>query len=581
MTTPIWTTACPDWQRRIVAGESLVPCPPLFPDEAEHALSIFKQLRIYNLPGQPTMGEACREWVFDIVRAVFGAYDPGPGHGGTVENAGRRMIVEFFLHVSKKNSKSFIAAAIMLTATILNWRNGGEFNIIAPTIEVASNSYTPAMWMVKLDPELDDLFHYQPHLKTITNRDNGTILKVVAADKNTVAGKIGTITLLDEFWLFGENPHAENMLIEATGGLASRPEGCVIYLTTQSDRAPAGVFRKKLQYARDVRDGKIDDPAFMPILYEFPEQMVKDKAYMKPENFYITNPNLGLSVDIPFIERKFKQAEADGEESLCGFLAKHLNVEIGMVMRSERWAGADCWEKAAIRVNEEIVGWRHNSQPGLTLEMILERSDVITIGADGGGLDDLLGQCILGRDREDHDLWRAWFGAWVHPIALERRKTEAPMYRDLAVAGELTIINEIGQDVQEFCDRIDRCEASELLERIGVDPSGIAEPVNELKLREYEEDRIVSVSQGWRLTSSIKDTERKLAAGKLHHNGGALMKWCVSNARVEPKGNAILVTKAASGTGKIDPVMALFNAVALMVLNPAPRGTAKHQLFFV
>jgi len=563
MTPPVWTTACPDWESRIVAGESLVPCAPLFPDQAEYALNIFCALRIYNIPGQPTMGEACRPWVFDWVRAIFGAYDA---------EAGRRLIVEFFLLVSKKNTKSFISAAVMLTACIINWRNGAEYNIIAPTMEVAGNSYTPARWMVELDPELKELFHVQDHLKTITHRTNGTILKVVAADKSTVSGKIGTITLIEELWLFGEKPDAENLILEATGGLMSRPEGCVIYISTQADRAPAGVFNQELNYARDVRDGKIIDPCFLPVIYEFPRRMIEDESYKNPKNFYITNPNLGLSVDIPAIERKWKKAEEKGEESLCSFFAKHLNVEIGMVLRSQRWAGADFWEKAPIKVDGEIVGWRYNAQPELTLDMIFERSDVITVGADGGGLDDLLGQCILGRDRDDHDLWRAWFGAWIHPIALERRKTEAPMYKDLQAAGELTIIDEVGQDVQQFCDRIDTCEESGLLERIGVDPSGIAEPVNELKLRGYEDDRVTGVSQGWRLTSAIKDTERKLAAGKLHHNGSKLMNWCVGNARVEPKGNAILVTKQASGTGKIDPVMALFAAVTLMVLNPEPRG---------
>jgi hypothetical protein len=29
------STACPDWERRIIAGESLIPLPPLFPEAAE------------------------------------------------------------------------------------------------------------------------------------------------------------------------------------------------------------------------------------------------------------------------------------------------------------------------------------------------------------------------------------------------------------------------------------------------------------------------------------------------------------------------------------------------------------------
>ena len=76
------------------------------------------------------------------------------------------------------------------------------------------------------------------------------------------------------------------------------------------------------------------------------------------------------------------------------------------------------------------------------------------------------------------------------------------------------------------------------------------------------------ISQGWKLTGAIKTAKRKLADGSLCHSGQSLMAWAVGNARVEPKGNAILVTKQASGSAKIDPLMAAFNAIALMVTKP-------------
>ncbi|HPL10547.1 MAG TPA: terminase large subunit, partial [Smithellaceae bacterium] len=115
------------------------------------------------------------------------------------------------------------------------------------------------------------------------------------------------------------------------------------------------------------------------------------------------------------------------------------------------------------------------------------------------------------------------------------------------------------------------------LDRIGVDQSGIGAIIDELEGGDESgdlaiaNDRIVGIPQGWRLNSAIKTTERKVAAKEIIHSGSRMMAWCVGNARVEPKGNAILITKQASGTGKIDPLMAVFNAVALMAMNPEAR----------
>jgi phage terminase large subunit-like protein len=63
-----------------------------------------------------------------------------------------------------------------------------------------------------------------------------------------------------------------------------------------------------------------------------------------------------------------------------------------------------------------------------------------------------------------------------------------------------------------------------------------------------------------------------LAEGAMVHGGAPMMNWCCSNAKVEPKGNAVAITKQAAGFAKIDPLMAVFNAAALMALNPQSAG---------
>lgn len=543
-----WTTACPDWAARLRARQSIIP-EPIYPDQAAAALHVFKQLRIVDAPGSPTFGASCEQWVFDFVAAIFGAYDA---------EEGRRLIREAFMLIPKKNSKSTLAAGIMLTALILNWRQSAEMIILAPTVEIANNAYAPARDMIKVDEELTELFHVQDHVRTITHRTMGATLKVVAADSDTVGGKKASWILIDEEWIFGKKPNAEAMFREATGGLASRPEGMLIKLSTQSDEPPAGIFRQDLQYARDVRDGKIEDKALLPVIYEHPPELVESGEHLKLENLAMVNPNFGVSVDQEYLEREFTKAELAGVESLRGFLAKHGNVEIGLNLRSDRWAGADFWERQA-------------RPAGLTLKELLARSEVVCVGGDGGGLDDLFGMAVIGRDKETRD-WLLWTHAWAHPSVLERRKSEAPRFYDFAKDRDLTLSQNMGDDVQEFAQIVREIEDSGLLDKVGLDPAGIGSVLDALVGFEIPQEKVIGISQGWRLGGSIKTTERKLAEGALVHGGQRMMNWCVGNAKVEPRGNNIMITKQASGTAKIDPLMATFNAVSLMALNPESRG---------
>ena len=560
-----WTTACPDWAERLRTRKSIIP-PPVYPDQAEYALGIFKQLKVVDLAQvydeaigtyrHQTFGECSEEWVFDFVRAIFGGYD--------VET-GKQRIREYGLLISKKNTKSTIAAGIMLTAVIICWRQEEEHLILAPTKEVADNSFKPAAAMVRADEELSDMFHVQDHIRTITHRTTRNSLKVVAADTDTVSGKKSGRILVDELWLFGKRANAVAMFLEALGGQISRDEGWVIYLTTQSDDPPAGVFKEKLAYWRQVREGTVVDPKTLGILYEFPDDMLEAKAYLDPANFYFTNPNIGRSVSAEWLEDQLKLLRARTDGAFQQFLAKHLNVEIGLNLRSDRWAGADHWQSQADK------GLR-------LLGDFMRRVEVITGGIDGGGLDDLLGLGLIGREIGT-GRWLHWGRAWAHPSVLERRKEIAPRLRDFEQDKDLVIVNKIGEDVTELAQIIKRIYDAGLFpekEGVGADPSGItfAEAFAEA---EIPEQLLVGVSQGWRMGGTIKTVERKLAEGTFLHGGRPMMAWSVSNARVEQRANSILITKQASGTAKIDPLMSLFDASHLMALNPSASGKSVYE----
>lgn len=545
-----WATACPDWEDRIVNRRSLVPALPLFEDEAERALRIFKRLKVPDIEGFPTHGETCDEWVFDLVRAVFGSYD---------RQTKRRMIREFFMLIPKKNGKTSIAAAIMVTAAIMNARPEAELLLIAPTKKIADTAFKQACGIVRIDPELSKLFKAQNHQRTLTHQVTLAAIIVKAADGDTITGSKATFILIDETHQFAKKASAADIFIEIRGSLAARPDGFLIQITTQSKDPPSGVFKTELNIARQVRDGNFILP-LLAIIYELPKKLSKDGGWKRRETWAMVNPNLGRSVSESFLSDEIVKAEHAGKKELALLASQHFNVEIDIGLSNDRWAGADYWVGAADKT--------------LTLETLLERSEVCVVGIDGGGLDDLFGVSVIGREPVTKR-WLWWSKAWVHPIVLERRKDIVADLMDFKADGDLVVCEDSTQDIREVADIVVKIRDAGLLpekDGVGLDPYGVTALVDEMASRELPDELMVAIRQGSGLTPATWGLERKLSDKTLVHAGSRLMTWCVGNAKAEVRGGAILITKETAGRAKIDPLVAGFNAAMLMNRNPEGQG---------
>lgn len=544
-----WDLSCPDWPERLRDGRSLVPTLPLNAAQAERAVKAFGLLRLADVPGTPTLAEACGEWFMDIVRAMFGSLDP---------RTGIRAIRELFVLVPKKNSKTSYGALMMLLALLLNLRPRAKFILCGPTQDVAELAFSQIKGAIDLDESLARLLHPREHLKRIEHRRTSAVLEILTFDPSVLTGQKVVGALIDEVHVAARMAKAASAIRQLRGGMTPFPEAFLAFITTQSEEAPTGVFRAELMKARAVRDGRLASP-MLPVLYEFPEKVQREAtAWRDPSIWHWVTPNSGRSITVERLVEDFAAAEASGEAELRAWASQHLNVEIGVALHADAWAGAEQWPAAAA--------------PGLTLQALLERSEVVTAGVDGGGLDDLLGLTLIGRERGTRR-WLWWSRAWAHPIVLQRRKEIAPRLLDFAADGDLVMVDAIGQDLAEAADLIAQVRDAGLLpERaaVGLDPAGIGSMVDALAERGIDGEMLVGIPQGWRLTGAIKASERALAQGTLVHAAQPIMDWCVGNARVEPRGNGVAITKAAAGSAKIDPLAAGFNAVELMARNPMP-----------
>lgn len=513
--------------------------------EASRAVAIFDKLRLPDVPGQPAMKEAAGDWQRDIVRAIFGSLVDG-----------NRMAPEVLALVPKKNSKTTGGAAITLTAFLMNSRPRAELVYVGPTQEVADLAFQQTVGMIEADEYLTKRFHVAHHTKTIMDRRNKARLKVKTFDMKVVTGSKPVWILLDELHLMATINGAARIIGQIRGGMLPNPEAVLVMITTQSDEPPAGAFKAELQYARGVRDGRIPDGRLLPILYEFPEAMQKSGEWRDPAVWPMVLPNLGRSITVDRLIADYAVAKEKGDEEERRWASQHLNVEIGLALHSDRWIGADYWEGA--------------EDESITLDAIVERCDVAVVGIDGGGLDDLLGLSVIGRDKVSRD-WLLWSRAWAQGDVLSRRKEIADRLMDFVGDGDLVICDEPTQDIREVADIIEQLHDAGILPEkvaIGLDPQGVGAMVDEISSRGIPDEMMLSVPQGYRLSGAVWSAERKLKDGTLWHAGQPLMNWCVGNAKVEQRGNAVLITKQAAGKAKIDPLIAAFNAVMLMSRNP-------------
>jgi phage terminase large subunit-like protein len=541
-----WDLSCPDWASRIRAGRTPIPELPLVRSEADVAVEFFNNNRLPDVPATPALREASGDWFRDIVAALFGSWDPA---------AKVRHIREIFALVSKGNSKTTNGAALMLVALLMSRRPRAEYLLVGPTHAISDLAFSQAVGMVELDPALRKRFRPRDHVKEIVDLLTKAKLKIKTFDLDVLTGPRPVGVLVDELHLLGKHHATGKVLRQIRGGMEKSPEGFMVMITTQSDEPPAGAFREELTAAREIRDGRRAG-RMLPVLYEFPGEIARDPArWQDPANWPMVMPNLGRSLNLDSLRWDWDAERQKGEHAIRIWASQHLNIEIGIGLKTDRWAGADHWDKGV--------------DPGLTFEVLLERSEVVVVGIDGGGLDDLFGLAALGRDRETKD-WLLWSHGWCHGGVLERRKSIAAKLRDFAAAGELTIVTDALDDISAIVALVEQIKDLGLLGGVAVDPAGLGEFVDAMAAIDVTQDNklLIGIGQGYRMMNAIKTAERRLANGTLKHAAQSLMTWCVGNLKIEPTATAIRATKQNAGDAKIDPAMAMFDAIDLMSTNP-------------
>lgn len=551
--------ACPDWWDRIQAGQIPMADVPLNEAKAAKALAFFNRLRLPDVPGTPSLAEACGEWFRDILCAFLASEDP---------DTKQRLVWELLCMVPKKNSKTTYVAALGLTALFMEDAPNRQMLLVAPSQNISERCFNQAQGMIRLDSRLDAIFKVQDHLKCITRRKTGTALDVKTFDTSIVTGEIPILTIIDEVHELGKKAKAAAVMQQIRGGGITMQGGQVLMITTQSDEPPAGIWATELKKARAIRDGKGGkSPIMLPVLYEFPVDKQRDQEFWRDmRNWKYLLPNLGRSIDPQRLADDYDNNGKVSKEAEQIWTSQHLNIEIGVGIGGDGWSGAPHWESC---IDAKIAN----------LDDLLRRCEVCTIGIDWGGADDLAALYVIGREKHTKR-WLGWGQAWARATVFEQRKGIAHLLRQFEECGDL-IVAASGEDqaasAAAVCKKVYEAGLLPATGGIGLDSAGVALLIDALEEAGLEDPIVQAVTQGWKLQTAVSSVPLKLEDRRFLHGGQPIMAWAVGNAKQTLRGSNYVVTKEVSGAAKIDPLMALFNAAMLMFLNPEAAGTSVYE----
>jgi phage terminase large subunit-like protein len=125
-------------------------------------------------------------------------------------------------------------------------------------------------------------------------------------------------------------------------GTGFRQQPLEVYITTAGFEL-SSIAGETYQYACKVRDGQINDPAFLPVIYEAPKTL----DWKLEGAWKIANPNYGVSVRKDYIAAECKKAI---ENPLYENTFRRLHLNQWTEQRT-RWIKMDDWR--ACRVAEE------------------------------------------------------------------------------------------------------------------------------------------------------------------------------------------------------------------------------------
>lgn len=459
-----------------------------------------------------------RQWQADYVATLYGWQRPD----------GSRRYTESLAGIPRKGGKSTLAAGILLYELKALNRRGAQIYSAAQTRDQAALVYKMASAMVRNSSYLSRTLEPMDSYKRIVYREKDCFYRAVPADAGPIHGTKPAVVIFDELHT-QKNRDLYDALKTGQGASSDR---LFLSITT------AGYDRHSICYevwnrARQVRDGIIDDPYFLPLLYELGD----NEPWDDESTWARCNPNLGHTVSIDFLREHYQQAKQSPAYENT-FRNLYLNQ---WVEQATRWLSMDCWDNC----NGELAAL--DGRPcwgGLDLATTTDLAAFVLVFPDDDGTYDVLPffwvpeEGIRKRSRADgvpYDIWK-----------------QKGFLR--ATPGNAIDYDQIRADINELRERYN-------IQQIAADRWNAQQIITQLTGDGFD---IVAFGQGFAsMSSPSKALETLVLEKKLRHAGHPVLRWNAANVAAEIDAAGNVKPSKAKSTERIDGIVSLVMAVGV------------------
>ena len=468
------------------------------------------------------------DWQRDVISQVY----------GTVKENGLRQYRYAYLEIPKKNGKTELIASLAIDHC-LNDAPSGQIYCCAADREQASLVFNAAVQKIQQDRCLSRIFKVVESQKKFFNTETKTFVKVLSAEAYSKHGLNPTVVIFDELHAL---PSRDLWDVMTFGTGAARDEQLVWVITTAGDDPDRkSIGWEQHEYARKVRDREIVDPTWFVRIYGAPEDAdIFDEAV-----WYAANPSLGVTINIDNVRA---EALAAKNSESAERLFRWLRLNQWVALKRVGWLPVTLWDKTT-------GDWRRESMRGRRCY----------VGLDLSSTTDLTAIAALFPPRDGEVLWRFFMEAFIPEANMpEREKRDHVPFRAWVDQGYVQATPGDSIDYGYIAARLENLMREYEVLYICADPWRVE--ALEAHMSGTASDKVIRIPQTIEgMSPAMKEIERMMRGGEIEHEVNPCGRWTFGNVVVAMDGNENLKPNKARSIERIDPVVALINAMAAAI----------------